>query len=129
MNTSKSVTYCYDIVDGPSKSTLFDACQYAYNKGTKISVMFEIVQGYSEDSNDDPKLKLPLFLPIADILVTGIQHEDGSGESFNLEGYCCADIDYYEKKCYTNTYFYENYRFSAYYNTESRTGKFTLISN
>ena len=125
MNTSKSVAYA--IINGPSKSALFDSCKYCYSMDVKVNVNFTISQGYSNHSNDATKLYLPM--QIADIAITGIQHEDGSGESFNLEGYCCADIDYYEKKCYTNTYFYENYRFSAYYNTESRTGKFTLISN
>lgn len=123
--TSKSVTNCYSIINGPSKSVLFDSCQYAYSKDVKVHINFAIPQGYSNHSNDATKLYLPM--QITDIVITGIQHEDGSGESFNLEGYCKVDIDYHIRNDGVCRYQYR--RFTAYYNSKSRKGTFTLVSN
>ena len=121
----KSVVNRYDIIDGPSKSSLFDACMYVYNKDAKIAVNFTISQGYSNDTNDATRLYLPL--PVTNINITGIEHEDGSGESFILKGYCNADRDYLLRR--DNTYRYRYSRFSAYYNAKNRKGTFTLITN
>ena len=124
MNT-KSVAYRYDIINGPSKSALFDACMYAYSKDAKIAVNFTISQGYSNDTNDATRLYLPL--PVTDIKITGIEHEDGSGESFILKGYCNVDKDYLLRR--DNIYRYRYSRFSAYYDAKNRKGSFTLIAN
>ena len=121
----KSVVNRYDIIGGPSKSALFDACMYVYNKDAKIAVNFTISQGYSNDTNDATRLYLPL--PVTNIKITGIEHEDGSGESFILKGYCNVDKDYLLRK--ENTYRYRYSRFSAYYDTRSRKGTFTLITD
>ena len=123
--TAKSVTNCFSIIDGPSKSVLFDACQYAYSKDVKVHVNFTIPQGYSNHGNDATKLYLPL--PVTNIVVTGIEYEDGSGESFLLKGYCDVDKDHLLRG--DNTYHYRYSRFSAYYNTGNRKGTFTLIAN
>ena len=72
MNTSKSVTNCFSIINGPSKSVLFDSCQYAYSKDVKVYINFAIPQGYSNHSNDATKLYLPM--QITDLVITGIQH-------------------------------------------------------
>lgn len=125
MNTSKSVTNCFSIINGPSKSVLFDSCQYAYSKDVKVHINFAIPQGYSSHSNDAIKLYLPM--QITDIVITGIQHEDGSGESFNLEGHCKVDIDYHIRNDGVCRYQYR--RFTAYYNSKSRKGTITLIAN
>ena len=122
---NKSVASHYDIVCGPSKSALFDACMYVYNKDAKIDVNFTISQGYSNDTNDATKLYLPL--PVTNIKITGIEHEDGSGESFILKGYCHVDKDYLLRK--ENTYRYRYSRFSAYYDARSRKGTFILITD
>ena len=66
-------------------------------------------------------------MQIADIAITGIQHEDGSGESFNLEGCCKVDIDYHIRNDGVRRYRYR--RFSAYYNAKSRKGSFTLTTD
>ena len=124
-STSKSVTNYYEIVSGPSKSALFDACMYAYSKDAKIAVNFAIPQAYSNDTNDATRMYLPM--QITDVVITGIQHEDGSGESFNLEGYCKVDIDYHIRNDGVCRYQYR--RFTAYYNAKSRKGTFTLVSN
>lgn len=121
----KSVVNRYDIIGGPSKSALFDACMYVYNKDAKIAVNFTISQGYSNDTNDATRLYIPL--PVTNIKITGIEHEDGSGESFILKGYCNVDKDYLLRK--ENTYRYRYSRFSAYYDARSRKGTFTLITD
>ena len=123
--TSKSVTNCFDIINGPSKSVLFDSCLYAYSKDVKVHVNFGISQGCSNDGNDATKMHL--MLQITDIVITGIQHEDASGESFNLEGYCKVDIDYHIRNDGVCRYQYR--RFTAYYNSKSRKGTITLIAN
>lgn len=104
---------------------MFDSCQYAYSKDVKVHINFAIPQGYSSHSNDAIKLYLPM--QITDIVITGIQHEDGSGESFNLEGYCKVDIDYHIRNDGVCRYQYR--RFTAYYNSKSRKGTITLIAN
>jgi len=123
--TSKSATNCYSIINGPSKSVLFDSCLYAYSKDAKVYINFAIPQGYSNHSNDATKLYLPM--QITDLVITGIQHEDGSGESFNLEGHCKVDIDYHIRNDGVCRYQYR--RFTAYYNSKSRKGTITLIAN
>lgn len=125
MNTSKSAALSYVIFNGPSKSVLFDSCLYAYSKDAKVHVDFAISQGCSNHGNDATKMHL--MMQIIDIVITGIQHEDGSGESFNLEGYCKVDIDYHIRNDGVCRYRYR--RFTAYYNARSRKGTFTLVSN
>ena len=124
-STSKSVVDRYDIISGPSKATLFDACLYSYSKDAKIAVNFGISQGCSNHGDDATKLHL--LLPVTNIKITGIEHEDGSGESFVIKGYCHVDKDYLLRK--ENTYRYRYSRFLAYYNAKNRKGSFTLIAN
>ena len=125
MNTSKSVTNCFSIINGPSKSVLFDSCLYAYSKDVKVHVNFAISQGCSNHGDDATKLHL--LLPVTNIKITGIEHEDGSGESFILKGYCYVDKDHLLRG--DHTYRYKYSRFSAYYDAKSRKGTFTLITN
>lgn len=125
MNTSKSVTNCFSIINGPSKSVLFDSCLYAYSKDAKVHVNFAISQGCSNHGDDATKLHL--LLPVTNIKITGIEHEDGSGESFILKGYCYVDKDHLLRG--DHTYRYKYSRFSAYYDAKSRKGTFTLITN
>lgn len=123
--TSKSATNCYSIINGPSKSVLFDSCLYAYSKDAKVHVNFAISQGCSNHGDDATKLHL--LLPVTNIKITGIEHEDGSGESFILKGYCYVDRDHFLRG--DHTYRYKYSRFSAYYDAKSRKGTFTLITN
>ena len=124
-STSKNVTNHYEIFSGPSKSALFDACMYVYSKDAKIAVNFGISQGCS--NHGDNATKLHLLLPVTNIKITGIEHEDGSGESFILKGYCDVDKDHLLRG--DNTYRYRYSRFSAYYDAKNRKGTFTLIAN
>ncbi len=114
MNTNKTVTY--DIVAGPNKDALFDSCKYACSETSKVVVDFTVALGYTMPKNDPGCAYIKM--PITDIKINGIEHEDGSGESFILHGYCRADLN-----CFTsNKVEYKPYRFEAYYSSKRREG-------
>ena len=123
MNTKKTEAKekHYDIVAGPSKDALFDACKYACSKTAKLTVDFSVAIGYTMPKNDPRRGHIAMA--ITDIKIYGIEHEDGSGESFNLHGYCKADLN----SLGGNNVTYKSYRFKAYYNSKSRNGRITLI--
>lgn len=116
MATEKS--RMYEIVDGPSKDTLFDSCKYACSKsGSRVTVDFRVAIGYTKPANDPRCENIPMA--IKNIRIMGIEHEDGSGESFNLKGYCDANLESYKG---TNDVDYEAYHFKGYYNSKKRRG-------
>ena len=117
MNTNRN----YEIVNGPNKDAIFDACKYAYSENAKLDISFEIAIGYTAPKDDPGCAYVPMA--IKDIKITSIKHEDGSGESFNLEGYCKADLSNFGGSVVT----YTDYKLKAYYNTKHREGsvKFT----
>ena len=82
----------FEIIDGPNKDTLFDACKYAYIKnGSTIATEFTVALGYTMPKNHPAAACVPMS--ITDITIVGIEHEDGSGKSLNLKGYCKADLN------------------------------------
>lgn len=116
MNTKKE----YEIMNGPSKDALFDACKYACSKNARIALEFSIAAGYTTPPENPNCAYVPL--KAGDYIITMIQHEDGSGESFNLSGFCKADTDVFGKGTL------ESYEFSMYFNTKSRKGHITLFN-
>ena len=76
---AKKVTY--EVKGGPSKDRLFDAVKYVYEKDS-IPLRFGVIFDTVAPGN------CFRFLNIHDIRVTGITHESGSGDKFNLTGYC-----------------------------------------
>ena len=116
MNTRKDL---YDIIGGPNRDLLFDACKYAYDKSVSVLVEFSVVVGYTKPKDDPGRANI--MMRMADVKVVGIQHEDGSGDSFNIVGYCRADVDILGKMY--------PYRFEAYYNVKTRSGSIGFISN
>lgn len=97
------------IVDGPSKDRLFDACKYAYEKNPiEVDFKFDPPDGLGQVETKNLK-------------ITSIEHEDGSGFSLNFNGYIDA-------KPSTEKYFLP-YRITAYYNTKSRKGHISFLSN
>ena len=123
MNTKKTEIKekYYDIVSGPNKDALFDACKYACSKTAKLTVDFAVAIGYTMPKNDPGCAYIAMA--ITDIKIYGIEHEDGSGESFNLHGYCKADLN----SLGGNNVTYKSYRFKAYYNSKNRKGCVTFI--
>lgn len=123
MNTKKTEKIKkehYDIVAGPNKDALFDSCKYAHSKVAKLTIDFTVAIGYTMHKNDPGCAYIAM--PITNIRITGIEHEDGSGESFILHGYCEADLHSFGG----NNVAYETYRFEAYYNSKHRNGWITF---
>ena len=109
-------TKYYDIVNGPGRDTLFDACKYAYSKESDIKVELTVASGYTASKGSHQAAYKPMS--VGDIIVSGIEHEDGSGRSFILHGYCSANVD---------SQIYKRHRFIAYYDTKKRKGKISFM--
>lgn len=112
MNTNQA-TMTLDIVGGPSRSTLFDACMYAYDPDTTIAVKFDIPRGYTAPKGHLGCAYIPL--KVENLKITSILHEDGSGYSFILNGYCDTDLSIGGKNL-------TSHKFEAYYNAKTRKG-------
>lgn len=69
----------YRILNGPNKDRLIDAFKYAYDKpfGCLLPLEFDV-----EFDVDTTKTQACQFHVIS------IEHEDGSGHSFNIKGSC-----------------------------------------
>lgn len=105
----------YDIINGPGRDALFDAFKYAYDKTSVISVNFVVaISNIKTRSGESFKIKTKGFK------ISSLEHEDGSGYSFNLQGYCEADTRL------GSQVHYEQYNFKAYYNAKTRKGFITL---
>lgn len=111
----------YEIVKGPSKGQIFRALEYAYDKIFGVKIVFKIALDYTGRRND-PTVK---YIParIRNLVITGIEHEDTSGKSLHLKGYCEADlrISPLGKEEYTK------YRFGAIYNVDTRRGNIEFL--
>ena len=121
MNTEKKKYY--EIVAGPNKDALFDACKYACSKTARVGIEFVIPIGYTMPK-DNPGCAY-IAMAITDVRIIGIEHEDGSGESFNLHGYCKCDLKSFGRK----NVCYRPYRFKAYYNAKNRRGHIVFIDS
>lgn len=119
MNTKKE--RYYDIISGPNKDALFDACKYACSDSARLDIKFVVPIGYTMPV-DDPGCAY-VAMAITDMKIIGIEHEDGSGESFNLHGYCKCDLNSFGGKDAS----YELYMFKAYYNAKNRRGHIVFI--
>lgn len=123
MDTNKTASKTFNIENGPSKDTLFDACKYAYSEHSNIKVNFSIAAGYTMPLDHPNCAYLPMELPY--FIIQGIQHEDGSGESFNLQGFCKAKL----YNSLEENVGFKPYRFEAYYNSKNRKGTIELFEN
>ena len=110
----------FDIVNGPGKDALFDACKYAYGKSGQLAVDFAVAAGYI--GSTDPRERAYFKMKIRNLKIAGIEHEDGTGENFNLHGYCQADLDSHHGPGN-----YVSYRFKAHYNTQRRQGTIQFL--
>ena len=117
MNTNKKT---YEIVSGPSKDMLFDACKYAYSRIAKVDINFAIAVGYTTPPGSPGCAYIPMTIDA--IRVCSIEHEDGSGESFNLYGFCKANLSGRMDNL-------EPYGFEAYYNTKTRKGTISFMKS
>lgn len=117
-----SINKIFDIVDGPNRELLVDSFKYAYDENVRIPLRFSIVLSERNESNDSH-----VYVPAKTKAwrITSLQHEDGSGQSFNIEGYCKA----YLLPVYPSVgeVAYLSYRFKAYYSTKNRRGQIEMI--
>ncbi|MEO8691284.1 MAG: hypothetical protein ABI397_00700 [Candidatus Saccharimonas sp.] len=74
-----SVEYV-EIKDGPNREALFDALKYAYDKNNRHRVAFK--GGYFSNGGSQVSTRASV-----EMIITGLKHDDGSGNSFTLEGY------------------------------------------
>lgn len=116
--TNEKVTRSFEISGGPCKDTLFDACKYAGSKDCNVAVDFKVIYGHTGGGS------LVIYLPVSDIVVLGIEHEDGSGESFNIHGLLTANLDI--DKVFNSGVPTTRYRFKAYFSSKTRKGHITL---
>ena len=103
MRPIKIVSINHDIKTGPDSGRLWDAAKYAYGKNSVDNFVFFDIKNPFPEIIPDEYLRL-WFRP------TEIQHEDGSGKSFNLAGFI-------SKTCAAPRY--AGRRFTAYYNCGS----------
>lgn len=140
MNTSGRKEWTFDVVGGPSKDRIFDSCKHAYDEEDQISVKFKVILNTHEGCDMIGAVQLYM----ADTIINKIEHEDGSGHSFNLGGYCKADLgfdigDNYDAYYIRTGYhkggrlphpeikkYLRNYYFDMYYNVKSRRGWITF---
>lgn len=118
--TNRTKIFEKEIVNGPSKDTLFDACKYAYNSKVVIPIGFKVALGYTAPKDDPACAYVPMS--VSGFRISAISHEDGSGESFSLSGCCHASLD-------PNPIHLDSYEFVAYYNSKTRKGTIKFISN
>lgn len=118
MNTEKN----YDVTNGPSREMLIDALKYAYAKDVNLHPEFSIIQYYVGHPTDNSK-RMAAYMPAKNFRITGMEHEDGSGESWMLKGVCDADLDGVSD---INPDLI-HYGFKMYYNSKRREGVITFI--
>ena len=111
MSINEMVTF--GIVDGPSRDAIFDAMKYNYE--TRLPLDFKIIKGSTIPEDGQPESNDAINT--RDVEIHTIQHEDGSGFNFNLEGYIDIKI---EGQGYIPR------RFKAFYNAKSRKGSISL---
>lgn len=133
--------WTFNIIGGPSRDRIFDACKYAYDND-RISIDFKIVVFETESGCD---LFNPVLLHMADVVIDSIEHKNRSKSDFILGGKCKADLgfdlngknpDAYYIRTSLNNYgriphpeirdYWREYEFEIKYDTNSRRGKITF---
>jgi len=105
----------YKIKNGPCRSELIDAFKYAYDKKSHVVIDFDVAW-FNTVSEGDPRNAYKR-MPISDIRISGISYEDGSGNKFNLNGYCLAVTDSFKTASMPKPR-----SFKAFYDAQTREG-------
>ncbi|MBR0133841.1 hypothetical protein IJM16_01075 [Candidatus Saccharibacteria bacterium] len=112
MNTNES-NRRFEIVNGPSRDLIFDACKYAHSRDVGIKVDLTIAFGYTMPKGTPGSGYLRMA--ISEILIVGVEHENGSGDDLNIAGYCRANLESIGRDL-------KPYKFKAHYNSKTRKG-------
>ena len=105
-------TKVYQIVNGPSKDRLIDAFKYAYDKKSEIPLDFHVVLRQESERSF-------VLMKTEEFRILSLQHEDGSGVSFNIVGYVYMST--LNPASGRHLALIET-RFKAYYNAATRKG-------
>ena len=116
MDTNKGRKF--NIEAGPSRDLLFDSAKYAYDADAHVFIKFSVALGYTMPLGHPGCAYIPAKM--VGTKIVAIEHEDGSGYSFNLQGYCEASLERYGDQV-------EPYKFFAYYNAKTRKGTITFV--
>ena len=119
MDTNKR---SFDIVNGPSRDRLFDACKYAFeNKCPEAD--FSVAAGYTRPKRS-PECAY-IRMEITEMRILAIEHLDYTGNSLLLKGSCKADLDP-DNRGFHRKVVLREYGFEAEYNVKTRNGKITF---
>lgn len=115
----KGQTRTFEIIGGPSIERLFDSLRYAYDPDGQIYVDFVVVKERLpiEDPDGGPPLNGIRPLKMSHVRIVALEHEDGSGCSFNLKGYARGVNGMFTSMISP---------FTAYYNSKTRKGTITF---
>lgn len=103
------------ILDGPSRSTLFEECKNAHDGGPPDDTRSIFVVSTKKELRG--KKGRHLQISTCGFCVTGIKHSDGSGRSFIVRGTCKAGFTWGHEDVE-----YHVYSFRAVYNTTEKNG-------
>ena len=104
------------IIDGPSRDTLFDSMKYNYEDESKVIVYFDI----STDLPQEAESNEPNSLAVRDFEIHMLKHKDGTGYNFVIEGF----VDIKERD--EGNIFYVPRSFKAIYSAKTRKGNIEI---
>lgn len=124
MSTNINGEKIFEISGGPNRDMLVDAFKYTYDHAAHVKVTFQVPFTYGVPLHETPFGEKPQYYPmrLSDVRITSLEHEDGSGHSFNIHGYCRADLNPFR----ADNPVLSSYRFKAYYHAQSRKGWITF---
>ena len=117
MDTNKVSGRFFDIVGGPGKDALFDACKYADDKRASIKIYFSVLIGHT--GLPDAYGSAYVLMDISDVIIRGIVHDDEVGEVFTVYGACRIGNGVTSSK--------DDYQFIAQYEPKIRRGEIRFI--
>lgn len=89
----------FDIINGPDKGLLFNACRYAYDDKVYVNIKFAVILRNTLE---------PELMDLQNIKIVGIKYTNNCGEHLCIDGKCTVTG--------------ENYNFNAFYDTKKRRG-------
>lgn len=102
---STGTTWRLTIIDGPTVDRIWDSAKHSQDKhGARIPVSFTVDGQFTVDGRFPTPAEAGTLKRTQNWRITGVVHEDGSGDSLIISGYCKDGF------------------FEGYYKGSSRTG-------